>query len=76
MLKGRSVEGRSVKKRSICCVVSLFAGEQDQIDATTDDLASIDQKLVESEEDLEGGVSCYAQGEVFGKECENMPMTS
>ena len=53
MLKGRSVEGRSVKKRSICCVVSLFAGEQDQIDATTDDLASIDQKLVESEEDLE-----------------------
>ena len=33
--------------------MSLFAGEQNQIDATTDDLASIDQKLVESEEDLE-----------------------
>lgn len=33
--------------------MSLFAGEQDQIDATTIDLASIDQKLVEYEEDLE-----------------------
>ena len=35
-----------------------------EIDAKTQELASTVKKLAESEEDLERGVSCNAQGEV------------